>query len=122
MVSCLLDTNHLSAAIRRVSPVRDRIRRTIRDGVRVGTTMPVLCELEAAIHQTNQRCLKPFPHPVMNTRPTIFLSDVSHEIGSFFDVVQSVIEMRGAALSIKFTLQPMARHEHSRSLPQCCKR
>ena len=54
MAGYLLDTNHLSAAIRRVSPVRDRIRRTIRDGVRVGTTMPVLCELEAAIHQTNR--------------------------------------------------------------------
>ena len=38
MAGYLLDTNHLSAAIRRVSPVRDRIRRTIRDGVRVGTT------------------------------------------------------------------------------------
>ncbi len=48
----LLDTNHLSAAIRRVSPIRDRIRLTHRKGVPFGTCWPVLCEVEVGIVQT----------------------------------------------------------------------
>jgi tRNA(fMet)-specific endonuclease VapC len=49
MPGYLIDTNHLSAAIRRVSPVRDRIQQLNRSGVRLGTCIPVLCELEVGI-------------------------------------------------------------------------
>lgn len=47
----LLDTNHLSAALQRVSRLRDRIRQACRTGTRVGTCVPVLCELEAGLLQ-----------------------------------------------------------------------
>lgn len=47
-----LDTNHLSAALQRVSPVRDRLFEAIRRGDRFGTCLPALCELEAGIAQT----------------------------------------------------------------------
>jgi tRNA(fMet)-specific endonuclease VapC len=50
----LLDTNHLVDAIRKVSRVRDRIRRLAQKGDRFGTCGPVLCELEAGIQQTGQ--------------------------------------------------------------------
>jgi tRNA(fMet)-specific endonuclease VapC len=49
MVGVLLDTNHLSEALRPVSRVRDRIGQLCLQGVRIGTRVPVLCELEAAL-------------------------------------------------------------------------
>ena len=50
----ILDMNHLADAIRKVSHVRDRIRRLAQKGGRFGTCGPVLCELEAGIQQTGQ--------------------------------------------------------------------
>jgi tRNA(fMet)-specific endonuclease VapC len=52
MADYLLDCNHLSAAIRKVSAVRDRIHQARRGGNRFITCLPVLCELEAGIQQT----------------------------------------------------------------------
>jgi predicted nucleic acid-binding protein len=52
MTDYLLDCNHLSAAIRKVSPVRDRIHQARRTGHRFISCYPVLCELEAGIQQT----------------------------------------------------------------------
>ena len=45
----LLDTNHLSGAIRVVSSLRDRLRQKHRQGLRLITCWPVLCELEEGI-------------------------------------------------------------------------
>jgi predicted nucleic acid-binding protein len=45
----LLDTNHMSHAIRIVSPLRDRLRQVHRLGFRLLTCWPVLCELEEGI-------------------------------------------------------------------------
>ena len=50
----LLDTNHLSHAIRRVSHVRDLIRQARRAGNRMGTCIPVLCETEAGVAQSGR--------------------------------------------------------------------
>jgi len=47
MAGFLLDTNHLGEALRPVSRVRDRIGRLHSAGIRVGTCVPVLCELHA---------------------------------------------------------------------------
>jgi tRNA(fMet)-specific endonuclease VapC len=52
MPKYLLDCNHLSVAINRVSPLRDRIQRTRRTGSRFVACYPVLCELEVGILQT----------------------------------------------------------------------
>jgi len=49
----IIDTNHLSAAIDRVSPLRERLRRARRAGTALGTCVPVLGELEAGIQQTS---------------------------------------------------------------------
>jgi tRNA(fMet)-specific endonuclease VapC len=48
----LLDCNHLSEAIRPVSPTRERLRHAHRRGIALGTCVPVLCELECGILQT----------------------------------------------------------------------
>lgn len=52
MSGYLLDTNHMSAAILRVSKIRDRIFQERKKGLRFGTCVPVLCELEVAIRQS----------------------------------------------------------------------
>ena len=52
MPGYLFDCNHLSVAINRVSPLRDRILRTRRTGRRFVACYPVLCELEVGILQT----------------------------------------------------------------------
>jgi predicted nucleic acid-binding protein len=46
----LMDTNHLSAAIIPISPVRERIYQQHRQGARFRTCVPVLCEIEVGIH------------------------------------------------------------------------
>ena len=51
MTTYFLDTNHLGHAIRVVSPVRERILKSRRQGVRFACCWPVLCELEAGIVQ-----------------------------------------------------------------------
>jgi hypothetical protein len=49
MAGILLDTNHISEALRPISRVRDRVGQVYRLGIRVGTRIPVLCELQAAL-------------------------------------------------------------------------
>jgi predicted nucleic acid-binding protein len=48
----LLDTNHLSDAIGKVSPLRDRIRQMRRQGFKFGTCWPAIFELEMGMAQT----------------------------------------------------------------------
>jgi tRNA(fMet)-specific endonuclease VapC len=51
----LLDTNHIAAALDRGSDMHGRLLRTCRNGTRVGTCAPVLCELAAGIERTARR-------------------------------------------------------------------
>lgn len=50
----LLDTNHLSRAVMPRSSVRQRITDLRQRGIKVGTCVPVLCEIEAGIQQVSQ--------------------------------------------------------------------
>ena len=50
----VLDTNHLSKAVRTGSVVQRRIAELRAGGVKIGTCVPVLCEIEAGIQQVNQ--------------------------------------------------------------------
>ena len=54
MADYLLDCNHLSAALQKVSVVRERIHRGRRAGHRFVSCHPVLCELEVGIQQTSK--------------------------------------------------------------------
>ncbi|MGD0463779.1 MAG: type II toxin-antitoxin system VapC family toxin [Tepidisphaeraceae bacterium] len=50
----LFDTNHLGKAVTAGSVVRRRIAELRASGVKLGTCVPVLCEIEAGIQQVNQ--------------------------------------------------------------------
>ena len=47
----LLDTNHLGFAVRKHSKVFTRLKAEIARGIRVGTCVPVLCEIEVGAEQ-----------------------------------------------------------------------
>lgn len=55
MSGLLLDTNHLGAALDGSSTVYRRLLAARKDGRRVGTCAPVLCELAVGIAQTARR-------------------------------------------------------------------
>jgi tRNA(fMet)-specific endonuclease VapC len=51
----LLDTNHISRAVTPGSLVRQRIADLRKRGVKVGTCVPALCEIEAGLQQVSRR-------------------------------------------------------------------
>lgn len=55
MIRYLLDTNHLSAALNLDDRVWSRIREKSPSGARFATCVPVLCELEVGLRQTNRQ-------------------------------------------------------------------
>jgi predicted nucleic acid-binding protein len=55
MARYLLDTNHVSAVLDGRSALRERLYQSLKLGHRIGTCVPVLCELETGIHQTRRR-------------------------------------------------------------------
>jgi tRNA(fMet)-specific endonuclease VapC len=55
MARFLFDTNHLSAAIDDEASVRERILQLRQAGHRMGTCVPVLCELETGLKRTQRR-------------------------------------------------------------------
>jgi tRNA(fMet)-specific endonuclease VapC len=55
MARYLFDTNHLSAAIDDEAGIRERIFQLRRAGHRLGTCVPVLCELETGLQRTRRR-------------------------------------------------------------------
>jgi tRNA(fMet)-specific endonuclease VapC len=50
----LIDTNHLSRAVTPTSSVLQHITDLRQRGIKVGTCVPVLCEIEAGIQQVSQ--------------------------------------------------------------------
>jgi tRNA(fMet)-specific endonuclease VapC len=60
MAGFLLDTNHLGNALRRRSSIRDRLTTAHRAGVRIGTCVPVLCEVDAGLAHVvdSERCYR----------------------------------------------------------------
>jgi tRNA(fMet)-specific endonuclease VapC len=55
MSAYLLDTNHVGLAVDRASCVAQRIVEARLDGVRLGTCLPVLCEIEAGMRQVRHK-------------------------------------------------------------------
>jgi predicted nucleic acid-binding protein len=97
MAKFLLDTNHLSHAIRRISPLRDRLRQAHRQGDKFGTCWPALCELEVGIRQTSD------PLSVRLTLRTILKSiriwPMNWQIVQAYGELRQLTKAQGRALS-----------------------
>jgi tRNA(fMet)-specific endonuclease VapC len=55
MPAYLLDTNHVGLAVDRTSVVGQRLFEARLGGIRIGTCLPVLCELEAGMRQVRNK-------------------------------------------------------------------
>jgi len=55
MEAFLLDTNHVGLAVDGSSIVSHRIFQARLKGIRIGTCLPVLCEIEAGIRQVRRK-------------------------------------------------------------------
>jgi tRNA(fMet)-specific endonuclease VapC len=108
MADYLLDSNHLSAALRKVSPVRERIHNNRRAGHRFISCYPVLCELEVGIQQT--------PKPEDNRRRLaqllrhVRLWPLDAETARLYGTVFIELRNRGRVLSqVDMVLAALAR-------------
>ncbi len=109
MIRYLLDTNHLADAVRRVSRIRDHIRRRCRAGDRFGTCGPALCELEAGIQQTSQPAA--VRRRLNGLLKEVRLWAIDPAIAEVFGAVHLELRRAGRALSqVDRMLAALARH------------
>lgn len=93
----LLDTNHFSAAIDRVSPVRERIYQLRRGGSRIATCIPVVCELEAGIQRTQDR--EGYERRMNVLLNHVKLWPINRKAARLFGEIHHQLRQRGRALS-----------------------
>src|SRR2546423_1646412 len=93
----LLDTNHLGDAIRGVSHFRERIHQSIRSGLRFGSCIPVLCELEAGIQQTNSP--SDYRRRLKDLLNKVRLWPLDLEVARIYGEIYLDLERRGRVLS-----------------------
>jgi predicted nucleic acid-binding protein len=105
----MLDTNHLSEAVRRVSAVRDRIQQEHRQGTTFGTCGPVLCELLVGILQRKDAAAT---HRRLEKRlQVVRLWAVDLDIADRYGQVYQELQKAGRALSqVDMMLAAMCRH------------
>ncbi len=125
MARYLLDTNHLSAAVKPGSAIRHRIRQVRDEGVRVGTCVPVLCELEVGASQVRdpdlyRKILKRFMArisvwPIDRETARIY-ADVFLELRKKSRVL-SQVDMMLAALALQMRLTILTTDRDFEALP-----
>jgi tRNA(fMet)-specific endonuclease VapC len=109
MPGLLIDTNHLGAAIRRVSPLRERLHQSYRQGVKIGTCIPVLCELEAGIQQTSDP--EAYHHTLDWVLKEVRIWPIDRPLAQLFGQLHVLLQQRGRQLShVDLALATMAWH------------
>jgi tRNA(fMet)-specific endonuclease VapC len=104
----LLDTNHISRAVIPRSPVRQRITDLRQRGIKVGTCVPVLCEIEAGI----QRVTKPEVYRLNLERllRQIRVWPIDLSTARIYGVIHHDLNRRGRVLSqVDMMLAALAR-------------
>jgi len=108
MAGFLLDTNHLSEALRPVSRIRDRIGQLRILGVRVGTCVPVLCELEAAFPSGDRG--EAYRRALNRLLGRVRLWPLEREVARSYGEVFQELRRRGRVLSqVDMILAALAR-------------
>jgi tRNA(fMet)-specific endonuclease VapC len=96
-VTYLLDTNHMGAAVSRVSVVRDRIQQAYFKGHRFGTCVPVLCELEVGIQQTNDPVA--YRRRLKRLLKFVRLWPLEQEVAEVYGRLHQMVKRQGKILS-----------------------
>jgi tRNA(fMet)-specific endonuclease VapC len=92
-----LDTNHVSEATRPVSRMRERIAQARRTGLHVGTCIPVLCELEAALATSARR---QYHHRTLEHLLTrVHIWPIDRPVAQMYGELYRDLRARGRALS-----------------------
>src|SRR5437763_15006333 len=97
MSGYLLDTNHLSDAIKPVSRVREKIDQARRSGRRVGTCVPVLCELEVGLQRMSRR--EPYRRALDHLLTRVRIWPIEREVASHYGGIFHELRDRGRVLS-----------------------
>ena len=108
----LLDTNHLSDAIGKVSAVRDRIHQMRRQGFKFGTCWPALFELEMGMVQTKdpEACRRNLRILMKEVR----LRPLDWDLMRAFGQIHLRLKREGRALSfVDKVLAALAQHENA---------
>ena len=97
MSGYLLDTNHVTAAIRPGSALPARLREAMDRDLRFGVCVPVLCEVEAGIHGLS----RPGPHRQALTRllARLRIWPLDRATAEIFGQVYQDLRSRGRVLS-----------------------
>jgi tRNA(fMet)-specific endonuclease VapC len=108
MPGYLVDNNHLSAAIARVSQIRERMYQLHREGTKVGTCLPVTCELETGMQQTRDPdgYRRRLGHLLSHVR----LWPIDRQVARLYGQVYIELKRQGRALSqVDMMLAALAR-------------
>ncbi|MCP4664269.1 MAG: type II toxin-antitoxin system VapC family toxin [bacterium] len=125
MTRYLLDTNHLSLALRPGSALRGKIRRAREQGMKVGTCVPVLCELEVGASQVRdpelyRKILKRFMTKIsvwpIDLETARIYADIYHEVRRRGRVL-SQVDMMAAALARQMKLSILTTDRDFEALP-----
>src|ERR1044071_4793253 len=104
----VLDTNHISRAVTPRSAVRLRIADLRQRGIKVGTCVPVLCEIEAGIQQVS----KPDEYRLNLERllRQIRVWPINPSTATVYGVIHHDLKRRGRVLSqVDMMLAALAR-------------
>ena len=104
----LLDTNHLGHAVTPGSPVRGRIVEHRARGARVGTCVPVLCEIEAGIQQVGRP--EVYRHNFQRLLRQVRVWPVDPATARIYGAIHHNLRSRGRVLSqVDIMLAALAR-------------
>jgi tRNA(fMet)-specific endonuclease VapC len=104
----LLDTNHVSSGLDRVSRLRDRIQQLRKSGVIFGTCVPVLCELEVGIQQT--AVPQVYHRFLAQLLRSVRIWPIEPEVAPLFGEIYLDLQRRGRQLSyVDIVLAALAR-------------
>lgn len=125
MPDFLLDTNHLSSAVRLASPLRERIHWMRDRGASIGTCTPVLCELAvgarqvrdpATYHKALSRLLTRLRLWHLDAETAWYYGEVFHHLQSSGRIL-SQVDMMLAALSNQMGLTLLTSDRDFEALP-----
>ncbi len=104
----LLDTNHIGHAVTPGSIVRQRITELRLAGSRVGTCVPVLCEIEAGLQQVRQAQLYRLNLDRLLRQVRVWPLD--NQTAIEFGIIHNDLKRRGRVLSqVDMMLAALAR-------------
>lgn len=104
----LLDTNHIGQAVARGSALREKIWQLRAGGARIGTCVPVLCEVEAGIQQV--RHPEEYRRNLSRLLRQVRVWPIDHATARLYGEIHRDLRQRGRVLSqVDMMLAALAR-------------